>query len=53
VKGPAARGKTLCKVFYLPETLLWFGAGWLRRRKLAELHEVKNILDEMDGKNAQ
>jgi O-antigen/teichoic acid export membrane protein len=33
--------------------LLWYGAGWLRRRKLAELHEVKQILDEMDGKSMQ
>jgi len=32
--------------------LLWYGAGWLRRRKLAELNEVKKILDEMDGKSA-
>jgi hypothetical protein len=29
--------------------LLWYGVGWLRRRKLAELNEVKQILDEMDG----
>ena len=33
--------------------LLWYGAGWLRRRKLAELDEVKQILDEMDGKSVQ
>jgi Na+/melibiose symporter-like transporter len=31
--------------------VLWYGAAWLRRRKLAELNEVKQILDEMDGKN--
>jgi hypothetical protein len=31
--------------------LLWYGAAWFRRRKLAELSEVKTILDEMDGKN--
>ena len=29
--------------------MLWYGAGWLRRRKLAELHEVKQILNEMDA----
>ena len=32
--------------------LLWYGAGWLRRRKLAELNEVKQVLDEMDGNSA-
>jgi Na+/melibiose symporter-like transporter len=31
----------------LMQPVLWFGAKWLRRRKLAELNEVKNILDEM------
>jgi hypothetical protein len=31
--------------------VIWFGAMWLRRRKLAELNKVKQILDEMDGKN--
>jgi hypothetical protein len=29
--------------------LLWYGVGWLRRRKLAELNEVKTILDEIEG----
>lgn len=29
--------------------LLWYGAAWLQRRKLAELNEVKQILDEMSG----
>ncbi|MGA7062630.1 MAG: hypothetical protein WA785_19210 [Candidatus Acidiferrales bacterium] len=33
--------------------LLWYGAAWLRRRKLAELSEVRTILDEMDGKSLQ
>ena len=32
--------------------LLWYGAAWLRRRKLAELSEVEKILAEMDGKSA-
>jgi O-antigen/teichoic acid export membrane protein len=27
--------------------VLWYGAAWLRRRKLAELNEVTKILDEM------
>jgi hypothetical protein len=31
--------------------VIWFGAVWLRRRKLAELNEVKKIMDEMDGKS--
>jgi Na+/melibiose symporter-like transporter len=33
----------------LMQPVLWYGAAWLRRRKLAELNEVKKILDEMDG----
>jgi hypothetical protein len=33
--------------------VLWYGAGWLRRRKLAELNEVRKILDEMNGKGVQ
>jgi hypothetical protein len=31
--------------------VLWYGAAWLRRRKLAELNEVTKILDEMSGNN--
>jgi hypothetical protein len=31
--------------------VLWCGAAWLRRRKLAELNEVKQILNEMNGKS--
>jgi hypothetical protein len=31
--------------------LLWYGVAWLRRRKLAELNEVKQILDEMDERS--
>jgi Na+/melibiose symporter-like transporter len=31
--------------------VIWYGAVWLRRRKLAELNEVKKIMDEMDGKS--
>jgi hypothetical protein len=33
--------------------LLCYGVAWLRRRKLAELNEVKQILDEMDGKSVR
>jgi hypothetical protein len=32
------------------QPVIWYWAAWLRRRKLAELNEVKEILDEMDGK---
>jgi hypothetical protein len=32
---------------------LWYVVAWLRRRKVAELNEVKQILDEMDGKSVQ
>jgi hypothetical protein len=35
----------------LMQPVIWYGAAWLRRRKLAELNEVKKILDEMDGKS--
>jgi hypothetical protein len=38
-------------VFMQP--VFWYWAAWLRRRKLAELNEVKQILDEMDGKSLQ
>ena len=27
--------------------MIWFGAMWLRRRKVAELNEVKRLLEEM------
>ena len=33
------------------QSVIWYWAAWLRRRKLAELNEVKKILDEMDGKS--
>jgi len=33
------------------QPVIWYWAAWLRRRKLAELKEVKKILDEMDGKS--
>jgi hypothetical protein len=31
----------------LMQPVIWFWAIWLRRRKLAELKEVKKILDEI------
>ena len=37
----------VCVLMQYP--LIWWWAGWLRRRKLAELNEVKQILDEMNG----
>ncbi len=36
----------------LMQPVIWYWAAWLRRRKLRELNEVKEILDEMDGKRA-
>ena len=33
------------------QPVIWYWADWLRRRKLAELNEVKKLLDEMDGKS--
>lgn len=39
----------VCTLMQYP--VLWYGAVWLRRRKLAELNEVKKIMDEMDGKS--
>jgi Na+/melibiose symporter-like transporter len=35
----------------LMQPVIWYWAAWLRRRKLAELNEVKQILDEMGGKS--
>jgi hypothetical protein len=35
-----------CMLMQLP--LIWYGAACLRRRKLAELNEVKTILEKMD-----
>lgn len=35
----------------LMQPVLWYWAAWFRRRKLTELNEVKQILDEMDGKS--
>jgi Na+/melibiose symporter-like transporter len=35
-----------CALMQYP--VLWYGMVWIRRRKLAELKEVKNILDEMN-----
>jgi Na+/melibiose symporter-like transporter len=32
----------------LMQPVIWYWAAWLRRRKLAELNEVKKILDEMN-----
>jgi hypothetical protein len=32
--------------------VLWYRVAWLRSRKLAELNEVKKILDEMSGNSA-
>ncbi|MFZ3262503.1 MAG: hypothetical protein WA172_00755 [Terriglobales bacterium] len=29
--------------------VIWYWANWLRRRKLAELHEVEQILNEMNN----
>ena len=35
----------VCVLMQYP--VIWYGVAWLRRRKLAELNEVKKILDEM------
>jgi hypothetical protein len=40
----------LLTICVLMQPVIWYWAAWLRRRKLAELHEVKTILDEMDEK---
>jgi hypothetical protein len=39
----------VCVLMQYP--VIWYGVVWLRRRKLAELNEVKKIMDEMDGKS--
>jgi hypothetical protein len=38
----------VCALMQYP--VIWYGAVWLRRRKLAELNEVEKIVSEMDGK---
>jgi Na+/melibiose symporter-like transporter len=38
----------VCVLMQYP--VIWYGAVWLRRRKLAELNEVTKIMNEMDGK---
>ena len=35
-----------CALMQYP--VLWYAVAWFRRRKLAELNEVKKILDQMD-----
>ncbi len=35
----------------LMQPVIWYWAVWLRRRKLAELNEVRKILNEMDEKS--
>ena len=35
-------------VCVLMQPVLWFGVAWLRRRKLAELNQVKQLLDEIN-----
>jgi hypothetical protein len=39
----------VCVLMQYP--MIWYGAVWLRRRKLAELNEVEKMMDEMDGKS--
>ena len=39
----------ICALMQYP--VIWYGAVWLRRRKLAELNEVEKIMNEMDGKS--
>ncbi len=38
-------------VLVLMLRVIWFGAMWLRRRKVAELNEVTRLLDEMETMN--
>jgi hypothetical protein len=49
---PKAWVALLVACVLMQPVLLWYGVAWLRSRKLAELNEVKKILDEMDGKSA-
>ena len=39
----------VCVLMQYP--MIWYGAVWLRHRKLAELNEVRKIMDEMDEKS--
>jgi hypothetical protein len=38
-------------VIVLMLRVIWFGAMWLRRRKVAELSEVTRLLEEMETRN--
>jgi hypothetical protein len=38
-------------VLVLMLRVIWFGAMWLRRRKVAELNEVTRLLEEMQTMN--
>jgi|HubBroStandDraft_4_1064222.scaffolds.fasta_scaffold52166_2 hypothetical protein len=49
---PKAWVALLVTCVLMQPAVLWYGAAWLRRRKLAELNEVKKILDEMSGNSA-
>jgi hypothetical protein len=40
-------------VIVLVLRVIWFGAMWLRRRKVAELNEVTRLLEEMETTNNQ
>jgi hypothetical protein len=46
---PKAWVTLLVACVLMQTAVLWYGVAWLRRRKLAELNEVKKILDEMSG----
>jgi len=51
VAHPKAWVALLVVCVLMQPVLLWYGAGWLRHRKLVELNEVKKLLDELDGKS--
>ena len=47
---PKAWVALLVACVLMQPAVLLYGVAWLRRRKLAELNEINQILDEMDGK---
>jgi hypothetical protein len=47
VKAHPQEWLALLAVCVIMQPVLWFGASWLRRRKLAELNQVETILTQM------
>ncbi len=49
--GPSHDWLELMVATVLMQPVFWFGAMWLHRRKVAELNEVKRLLEEIQTIN--